>query len=53
MKTLINQNADVLGVNSVSLMISFTQVEQVLQIVALGISIIYTAHRYINYIKNK
>jgi len=53
MKTLINQNADVLGVNGVSLMISFTQVEQVLQIVALGISIIYTAHRYINYIKNK
>ena len=51
MKNLINQNADVLGLNSVSLMISFTNVEQILQIILLCISIIYTIDKYINYRK--
>ena len=53
MKSLISQNADVLGLNSVTLMISFTEVEQVLQIILLLVSIIYTVDRYITYRKNK
>jgi hypothetical protein len=53
MKTLIQQNADVLGLNSISLMISFTEVEQFLQIILLSISIIYTIEKYITYRKNK
>jgi hypothetical protein len=53
MKNLISQNADVLGLNSVTLMISFTEVEQVLQIILLLVSIIYTVDRYITYRKNK
>jgi len=53
MKSLISQNADVLGLNSVTLMISFTEVEQVLQIVLLCISIIYTLDKYISYRKRK
>jgi len=53
MKNLINQNLDVLGLNSVSLMISFTNVEQVLQIILLTISIIYTIDKYISYRKRK
>jgi len=46
------QNADVLGLNSVTLAISFTQVEQVLQIALLIISIIYTVDRFLYY-RNK
>jgi len=53
MKNLISQNADVLGLNSLTLMISFTEVEQVLQIVLLCISIIYTLDKYISYRKRK
>jgi len=53
MKNLINQNLDVLGLNSVSLMISFTNVEQVLQIILLTVSIIYTIDKYISYRKKK
>jgi len=53
MKNLISQNADVLGLNSVTLMISFTEVEQVLQIILLLVSIIYTVDRYITYRKKK
>jgi hypothetical protein len=53
MKNLINQNLDVLGLNSVSLMISFTNVEQVLQIILLTVSIIYTLDKYISYRKRK
>jgi len=53
MKSLISQNADVLGLNSVTLMISFTEVEQLLQIILLSISIIYTVDRYITYRKKK
>jgi len=52
MKNLIMQNADVLGLNSVTLAISFTQVEQVLQIALLIISIIYTVDRFLYY-RNK
>jgi hypothetical protein len=53
MKNLVSQNADVIGLNSVSLMISFTDVEQVLQIVLLCVSIIYTLDKYISYRKRK
>lgn len=53
MKNLISQNADVLGLNSVTLMISFTDVEQVLQIILLCVSIIYTVDKYISYRKKK
>ena len=37
MKSLIQQNSDVLGLNSITLMISFTEVEQFLQIILLSI----------------
>ena len=46
------QNADVLGLNSVTLAISFSQVEQVLQIALLVVSIIYTVDRFLYY-RNK
>ena len=52
MKNLIRENADVLGLNSITLSISFTQVEQVLQILLLVISIIYTVDRFMYY-RNK
>ena len=52
MKNLIKENADVLGLNSITLSISFTQVEQVLQILLLVISIVYTIERFIYY-RNK
>jgi len=52
MRNLIMQNADVLGLNSVTLAISFTQVEQVLQIALLVVSIIYTVDRFLYY-RNK
>ena len=52
MKNLIRENADVLGLNSITLSISFTQVEQVLQILLLVISIVYTIERFIYY-RNK
>ena len=51
MKELATQNADVLGLNSITLFISFTEVEQILQIVLLLLSILYTAQRFI-YFKN-
>ena len=53
MKNLISQNADVLGLNSLTLMISFTEVEQVLQIILLCVSIIYTIDKYISYRRKK
>jgi hypothetical protein len=53
MKNLISQNADVLGLNSLTLMISFTEVEQVLQIILLCVSIIYTIDKYISYRRRK
>lgn len=53
MKTLLVQNADVLGLNSITLFISLTEVEQVLQILLLIISIIYTTQRFIDYKNGK
>lgn len=53
MKQIIAQNSDVLGLNSITLFISFTEVEQVLQIVLLCISILYTAQRFIDYKSGK
>jgi len=53
MKTLLTQNADVLGLNSVTLFISLTEVEQILQILLLCISIIYTTQRFIDYKNGK
>ncbi len=53
MKEIAAQNADVLGLNSVTLFISFTEVEQLLQIVLLLLSILYTAQRFIDYKNGK
>ena len=53
MKEIATQNADVLGLNSITLFISFTEVEQVLQIVLLLLSILYTAQRFIDYKNGK
>ena len=53
MRELAAQNADVLGLNSITLFISFTEVEQILQIVLLLLSIIYTAQRFIDYKNGK
>jgi hypothetical protein len=52
MKNIIKENADVLGLNSVSLSISFTTLHQTLQIILLLVSIIYTVDRFIYY-RNK
>lgn len=52
MKNLIKENADVLGLNSITLSISFTAVEQVLQITLLVLSIVYTIDRLMYY-RNK
>jgi hypothetical protein len=53
MKELATQNADVLGLNSITLFISFTEVEQILQIVLLLLSILYTAQRFIDFKNGK
>ena len=53
MREIAAQNADVLGLNSVTLFISFTEVEQILQIVLLLLSILYTAQRFIDYKNGK
>ena len=52
MKNMIKENADVLGLNSVSLSISFTTLHEMLQITLLVVSIIYTVDRFIYY-RNK
>ena len=52
MKSLIKENADVLSLNSISAAISFSAVEELLQIVLLVVSILYTVDRYIYY-RNK
>ena len=52
MKSLIKENADVLSLNSISAAISFSAVEELLQIVLLLVSILYTVDRYIYY-RNK
>ena len=53
MKNLLKENADVLGLNSITLFISFTEVEQILQIVLLLLSILYTAQRFIDFKNGK
>lgn len=53
MKDLINQNVDVLGLNSISLAISLSGVEQFLQIILLSLSILYTLDRYITWKNGK
>ena len=53
MKQLINQNADVLGLNSITLFISLTEVEQILQILALALGIVYTLDKYITYRRSR
>ena len=52
MKSLIKENADVLSLNSITAAISFSAVEELLQIVLLVVSILYTEDRYIYY-RNK
>ena len=52
MKNIIKENADVLGLNSVSLSISFTALHEMLQITLLVVSIIYTVDRFMYY-RNK
>lgn len=49
MKSLIKENADVLSLNSITAAISFSAVEELLQIVLLIVSILYTLDRYIYY----
>jgi len=49
MKSLIKENADVLSLNSITAAISFSAVEEILQIVLLVVSILYTVDRYIYY----
>ena len=52
MKNIIKENADVLGLNSVSLSIRFTTLHEMLQITLLVVSIIYTIDRFMYY-RNK
>lgn len=52
MKEILKENADVLGLNSVSLSISFTHLHEFLQITLLVVSIIYTIDRFMYY-RNK
>ena len=52
MKSLLTQNADVLGLNSLTFAFSFTAIEQVLQIVLLVVSILYTVDR-LRYYRSK
>ena len=53
MNEIVKENADVIGLNSVSLSISFTAVEEVLQITLLVVSIIYTIDRFLYYRKKR
>ena len=52
MKEIIKENADVLSLNSFTALISFSAIEQFLQITLLVVSIIYTVDRY-KYYRNK
>ena len=52
MRSLIKENADVLSLNSITAAISFSAVEELLQIVLLVVSILYTVDRYVYY-RNK
>ena len=53
MKEIIKENSDVLGLNSVTYALSFTAIEQTLQIVLLLISIAYTLERFFYYRSKK
>ena len=53
MKTLLKECSDVLTLNITTLAISFTQVEMLLKIVLLLLSIIYTADKLFKNQKNK
>ena len=53
MKNLISQNADIIGLNSISLAISLSNVEQIMQIAVLTLTLIYTTDRYIQWRKSK
>jgi len=53
MKTLLKECSDVLTLNITTLAISFTQVEMVLKIVLLLLSILYTADKLIKNQKKK
>tara|TARA_R110000772_G_scaffold14612_4_gene42164 strand:+ start:117 stop:293 length:177 start_codon:yes stop_codon:yes gene_type:complete len=52
MKEIIKENSDVLGLNSVTYALSFTAIEQTLQIILLIVSIGYTLERFFYY-RNK
>ena len=53
MKTILKECSDVLTLNIITLSISFTQVEMLLKIVLLLLSIIYTADKLIKNRKEK
>ncbi len=53
MKTLFKECSDVLTLNITTLAISFTDIEMLLKIVLLLLSIIYTAEKLIKNRKNK
>lgn len=46
MKEILKENADVLSLNSLTALVSFSAIEQFLQITLLVVSIIYTIDRY-------
>ena len=53
MKNLLKECSDVLTLNITTLAISFTQVEMILKIVLLVLSIVYTADKIIKNRKKK
>ena len=53
MKNLIKECSDVLTLNITTLAISFTQVEMILKIILLILSIVYTADKLIKNRKKK
>jgi len=53
MKTILKECGDVLSLNITTLAISFTDIEMLLKILLLLLSIIYTADKLIKNQKNK
>tara|TARA_Y100000356_G_C11230190_1_gene274514 strand:+ start:574 stop:735 length:162 start_codon:yes stop_codon:yes gene_type:complete len=53
MKNLLKECSDVLTLNITTLAISFTQVEMILKIVLLVLSIVYTADKIVKNRKKK
>tara|TARA_R110002020_G_scaffold107187_1_gene249066 strand:- start:1214 stop:1375 length:162 start_codon:yes stop_codon:yes gene_type:complete len=49
----LKDNIDVLTVNTLTIGISLSNVEQILQIIGLTLGIIYTLDKYIHYRKNR